>query len=157
MPEEAKLVTTLPPALREGGLKEASERLRRLVRERVQQKVNELRSQGRKFLGVEGVQATADLREGGDAGGEAAAAAGVCFGGPRAEEGGAGAGARVPPGVLCRAGAMAVGGPGGALPGGDVRDAGEARGGLCPAAASRLKADPRRRLRPKRGLLIRRR
>jgi REP element-mobilizing transposase RayT len=57
MPEQMKLVCTLPPALRHLGLGAATRRLRLLVQECVRHAKSRLRAEGRSFLGADGVRA----------------------------------------------------------------------------------------------------
>ncbi len=56
MPAKVKVVCTLPPALRALGLDAATRRLRLLVRESVRRAKSVVRSQGRSFLGADGVR-----------------------------------------------------------------------------------------------------
>jgi putative transposase len=55
MPERVELACTVPPVLRCVGRDEADDQLRRLVRGKVQRAGNNLRAQGRSFLGARGV------------------------------------------------------------------------------------------------------
>ena len=56
MPERVKLVCTVPTMLRHIGLDRAVRRLRRLAQESVRRARNAVRSQGRNFLGADGVR-----------------------------------------------------------------------------------------------------
>jgi putative transposase len=57
MPERAKLVCTLAPALRHLGLDAAARRLRAAARESVRRAKHSIRAQGRDFLGADAVRA----------------------------------------------------------------------------------------------------
>jgi hypothetical protein len=58
MPKRTRIVCTLPPALRNLGLDVAARRLRWMAQQNVRRAKSVIRSQGRGFLGADGVRAT---------------------------------------------------------------------------------------------------